>query len=490
MLFNSVTYLFVFLPLVCVLYWRLPARPRLWLVLLASLVFYGFWRFDFVPLVLLSAMLDYYIALAIGRSQDETLRRRLMLVSMLANLAILGFFKYLIFFTGSAYSLARMIGYEPGPVELKIILPLGISFYIFQTMSYTLDVYRREFPPKRDMLTYLCFVTFFGHMVAGPILRARVLIPQFEIRPAFEPAFVTEGIKRILAGLFLKVVLADTMAGYVDTGFARPPGELGPIDAWTLAFLFGFQIYFDFAGYSHIAIGSARLMGIHLPENFNFPYLSSSPREFWQRWHISLSAWIRDYLYLPLLGTFHSSRDQTLDPISGAGRRVSPWRRTYALFTTWIIMGLWHGANWTFALWGLYHATLVQGQRLLMASIRPGEGLHWRLAGFAVTLPLAMAGWVPFRCTSVGDALVMWTRMLDVSGFLRPSLSLPPNAYLTCVLLLAGMLIVWGWTRLAVPYLSRSVTAQATLGTAYFAVTAAFVIVFLQVKAQFIYFQF
>ena len=289
MLFNSTTYILLFLPIVTVLYWHLEARPRMWLIFIASLIFYGFWRLDFLPLVLFSAMLDYVLALWISRIDEPVARRRLMLISVFANLAILGFFKYLAFATDSVLSIARLLGFEPGFLELKIILPLGISFYIFQTLSYTIDVYRREIEPERDWLKYMCFVTFFGHMVAGPILRARVLLPQFAERPPFDGALVIEGVKRILAGLFLKVVLADTISPFVDAGFARSAAELGPLDAWTLAFLFGFQIYFDFAGYSHIAIGSAKLLGITLPENFAFPYLSTSPREFWKRWHISLS---------------------------------------------------------------------------------------------------------------------------------------------------------------------------------------------------------
>jgi D-alanyl-lipoteichoic acid acyltransferase DltB (MBOAT superfamily) len=496
MLFNSATYLLLFLPLVVVLYWHLPRRPRMWLILLSSLLFYGFWRFDFIPLVLFSAMLDYYLALWIDKADEPKARRRLMLISVAANLLILGFFKYLIFFVESGYSIARLLGYDPGVVGLKIILPLGISFYIFQTLSYTIDVYRREIPPERDVLKYLCFVTFFGHMVAGPILRARVLLPQFESRPAFQGAFVTEGLKRIIAGLLLKVVLADTVADFVDVGFARKPSDLSFFDAWTLTFLFGFQIYFDFAGYSHIAIGSALLLGITLPENFNFPYLSTSPREFWQRWHISLSTWIRDYLYLPLLGTFRSSRDDAWDPMSTTDTKASQWQRGYALFLTWIIMGLWHGANWTFALWGLYHAFLIQGQRLLANLPGAGPGstgsriMSWPILGFAVTLPLSMAGWVPFRCATLQDSLVMWSRMLDFTGLVRPSFGLAPNAYALAGVLLIGMLATWTWTTYAPRYVDSRRTAGMALATGYYAVAIAMVIVMLQVKAQFIYFQF
>lgn len=490
MLFNSSTYILLFLPIVTILYWVSPQRPRMWLILLSSILFYGFWRFDFVPLLLFSAALDYVLARMIDATDDPEKRRRLLVISIVVNLAILGFFKYLAFFTESAYSIARLVGYEPTPLDLKIILPLGISFYIFQTISYTFDVYRRDIPAERDLLKYMCFVTFFGHMVAGPILRARVLMPQFEVRPPFDLSMVTEGLSRILAGLLLKVVLADSIAGFVDEGFARPPSQLSIYDAWTLAFLFGFQIYFDFAGYSHIAIGSARLLGIQLPENFNFPYLSTSPREFWQRWHISLSTWIRDYLYLPLLGSFRSSRDDAWDTMSQTDIRASDARRAYALFLTWIIMGLWHGANWTFAIWGFYHAVLIQGQRFL--SYVPGKrtGVLWTFAGFVVTLTLSMAGWVPFRCQTVGDALTMWGRMIDITSLSQLKLSLAPNAYAVAAGLLLGMMVTWAWVTFAEPA-SRHWRSLRFVGeTGYNAAGIALVILFLQVRGQFIYFQF
>lgn len=489
MLFNTATYVMLFLPLVTLAYWQLPRRARLWLILIASLVFYGFWRIDFIPLVLFSAMLDYYLALLIARTEEPGKRRRVMLWSVAANLGILGFFKYLNFATQSVGSIAQWLGYQPGFVELNIILPLGISFYIFQTLSYTIDVYRREIEPERDWLKYLCFVTFFGHMVAGPILRARTLLPQFDTRPPFDHALILDGLKRILAGLFLKVVIADTIAGFVDTGFQRNPAELSGIDAWTLAFLFGFQIYFDFAGYSHIAIGSAKLLGITLPENFNFPYLATSPRDFWQRWHISLSTWIRDYLYLPIVGTFRSAKETAWDTVGTSDDQPSQARRAWALFLTWTIMGLWHGANWTFAIWGLYHATLIQAQRLIGA--RSSGGSSWRaIAGFGVTLPLMMAGWVPFRCRTVGDTFTMWGRMVDPSAYGRGMLGLQPNAYMVAAAVMAGMMLVWAWRTYAAPRVERYQWADGALATAYYTVTIAMVFICLQAKAQFIYFQF
>ena len=370
MLFNSLTYL-LFLIVVVAIYWQLPPRPRLWLVFAASCVFYGFWRLEFLPLLLFSAVMDYGLARWIDGTQNNRRRKRLLIVSIVANLSILFFFKYLIFFRDATYSVAALAGYHPGFVELKIILPLGISFYIFATISYVIDVYRREFPAERDLLLYACFVVYFPHLVAGPILRARSLIPQLRDRPRFELSMVTTGIARIVAGLFLKVVLADPIGQTVNDGFARAASSLTGTDSWTLAFLFGFQIYFDFAAYSSIAIGSALVMGIALPENFDWPYLAATPRSFWRRWHISLSTWIRDYVYLPMAGAYRRQGNDAIGANASAPQAGLPReQRTLPLFATWALMGLWHGANWTFVVWGVYHAAMVWLHRQFSAAGR------------------------------------------------------------------------------------------------------------------------
>ncbi len=486
MLFNSATYLILFLPVVCLLYWLLPYRPRIILILLSSAIFYGFWRVEFVPLMFFSALIDYYLALAISKSEDPVFRKRLLITSIVANLSILGFFKYLIFFRDSLWSVAEMVGYQPTYTELYIILPLGISFYIFQTISYTIDVYRKEFKPEKDILTYLSFVTFFPQLVAGPILRAHDLIPQLHKRPDFDFSHIRKGIEIILAGLFLKVVLADTIAGFVDEGFVRDLSILGGLDVWTLAFLFGFQIYFDFGGYSLIAIGSARLLGIKIPQNFNYPYLSHSPREFWQRWHISLSGWIRDYLYLPIVGAYRSRA--TEGHLIEKKKTSSPFRKTWGLFLTWGIMGLWHGANWTFVIWGLYHALLVLGYRLLVPRVYfPSGLLGWGLS-LAITLPLMMAAWIPFRAQSVADTFLLWRKMLDPSTYM--SLGLSPNSYIIAAAVLIAMFVRWFTSEIASSWFKDGGVVKLTALTSYYAVIIGMVFIFLQVKTQFIYFQF
>jgi D-alanyl-lipoteichoic acid acyltransferase DltB (MBOAT superfamily) len=327
-------------------------------------------------------------------------------------------------------------------------------------------------------------------MVAGPILRAKVLLPQFQTRTRFDPNAFSDGLTRIFGGLFLKVVLADSIAPYVDDGFSRNPAELSFFDSWTLAFLFGFQIYFDFAGYSHIAIGSAKLLGINLPENFNFPYFATSPRDFWQRWHISLSTWVRDYLYLPIMGTFRSARDDAWNTVSADDGWVSVKRRALALFSTWIIMGFWHGANWTFALWGFYHAALIQGQRMLAPIVPVARTRLLNIGGIAVTLPLTMAGWVPFRCGSIRDTLSMWTSMIDVRGASTSSLQLPINFYLVAAFLTITIFFAQFVSQLIGRWAGQFRSAILVLATILNAAAIALVVVFLESRTQFIYFQF
>lgn len=301
MIFNSLTF-FVFLGLVIPLYWVLPRQPRLWLILAAGIIFYGFWRFDFLALLFASITFDYFSGLIIAGATSQKKRRLFLFLSVAINLCVLGFFKYFYFLADSFAGLGGLLGVEMARPTWNIILPIGVSFYTFHAMSYIIDVYRGHIKPVRSYILFCDYVIFFPQLVAGPILRAGEMLWQLDTRPAFKSADIAQGLSRIAAGLFLKVVLADNIAVFVDQAYATDPTKLFPIDTLTLGFLFGFQIYFDFAGYSAIAIGVALLMGIRFPENFAFPYLSDSPRTFWRRWHISLSSWIRDYVYLPLAG--------------------------------------------------------------------------------------------------------------------------------------------------------------------------------------------
>jgi len=484
-IFNSVTFL-TFLALAVGFYWVLPRRPRLWMIFLASLTFYGFWRVEFLPVMLASTIVDYGAARAIHATDDERRRRIYLGLSLCVNLGLLFYFKYLIFFASNGTGLLRSIGFDVADPEWNIILPLGISFYTFQTISYTVDVYRRIIAPQRDFVLYACFVTFFPQLVAGPILRAREVIDQLSVRPRFSLTDFTVGIRRILSGLFLKVVLADNIASLVDAGFRQPIDGLGALDVWTLAFLFGFQIYFDFSAYSHIALGSARLMGIHFPENFNFPYLATSPREFWKRWHISLSSWIRDYLYLPLMG--EAVRDDSRGGLAVAVDDQRERRRTRALFLTWALIGLWHGANWTFVMWGVYHAMLVFAHRVISPRLPDLPVRANAIGGWILTVPVAMLGWIPFRAQSVEDSLRMFARVLDPTEYF--SLGLRENNYLIAAIVLLATLLTSLVRSVAIPRLARAPFAWGVAQAAGYAVMIALIFVFLRPINQFIYFQF
>lgn len=487
MTFNSVTFC-LFLFIVVTTYWCLPwQRARMWFLFLSSLVFYGFWRIEFLPLMLFSTFVDYFAALRIQATDSKAARRFWLIGAVTINLGLLFFFKYLLFFTNSAISLGQLIGVEADRVTWNIILPLGISFYTFHSISYTIDVYRGFINAERDYLRFGCYVVFFSQLVAGPILRAIEVIPQLcaRQRPRLE-GFVA-GIQRIVFGLFLKVVLADNIALLVDDGFAQSVSTLSALDVWTLAFMFGFQIYFDFSAYSHIAIGSARLLGIRFPENFNFPYLATSPRDFWRRWHISLSSWIRDYLYLPLAGKLVQDRST-----GGLGASITQDRShpkdAGALFLTWTIMGLWHGANWTFMVWGLYHAICIYCYRLATARPLPIGARARNLIGWLVTLPLMMLSWIPFRAPDVNTAFSMGIKLLSLSQY--HWLGMRENTYLIAFVLLLGIVGTrFVQTRIAAA-IARLPVLDTIARTSVMAVSIAFVFIFLRPIKQFIYFQF
>ena len=485
MIFNSLTFL-IYLAIMLTLYWTLPRRPRLWVIFLGSLLFYAFWRVEYVFLMMIPTVVDYVAGRAIYATEDPKRRKLFLVLSVGSNLAILFYFKYLLFFADAGVGLLQFLGFDVEPPRWSIILPLGISFYTFETISYTVDVYRRFIRPERDFVVYGCFVTFFPQLVAGPILRAAEKIPKLSQRAPFRLSDFAIGLRRVVAGLFLKVVLADNLAPFVDAGFAQSPETLTALDVWTLAFLFGFQIYFDFSGYSHIALGCARMMGITFPENFDFPYLSPSPREFWRRWHISLSSWIRDYLYLPLMGA--RVRDESVGGLATASDQTTEGRRTYALFATWAIMGLWHGANWTFVLWGVYHACLVYGHRMLAPRFSWVPGRLQAPLGWVVTLSLAMLGWIPFRADSLEATLAMWSKLLVPSQYL--AIGMRENTHLMAASALLAVVAAWAGREYAIPALRRLPLLWPVVETAGWALAIALVFVFLRPINQFIYFQF
>ena len=482
MIFNSVTF-FVYLVIALALYYALPGKLRLAMLFGASIVFYGFWRWDYVWLMMYSIVLDFICALLIENATTRGRKRFWLGCSLVGNLGVLFYFKYLLLCVTTFEYVVSVAGLQFTIPHPDIILPLGISFYTFHGMSYSFDVYRGFIKAERDFLLFGTYVTFFPQLVAGPILRAREVMPYLVERPPFALENLIVGGKRIINGLFLKVVVADNLAEFVDMGFAIEPRYLSAIDVWTLAFLFGFQIYFDFSGYSQIALGAAKMMGIVFPENFNFPYFSTSPREFWKRWHISLSSWIRDYLYLPLCGV--QVRDESVGGLSEAtDKKVA----TRALFLTWSIMGMWHGANWTFLYWGVFHATWIYVYRMVLP---PLKSLPMRLriyGGWVVTLLLAMASWIPFRSETLSGAFAMHSKLLNPWEYL--SLGMRENTYIVAAMTMLAMCIVYIWHEVVSSKLRKLKFPNLLFDAASWGLQLALVFVFLRPVKQFIYFQF
>jgi alginate O-acetyltransferase complex protein AlgI len=471
-LFNTVSYV-LFLVAALAIFWALPSHARKYFLLAASVIFYSLWRVEFLLIIFIATLIDFIVAIRLEHTDSPIRRRLLLMTSLSVNLGFLIYFKYLLFAAENVSALAAVFGFQLHLSKWQVILPLGISFYTFEAISYVVDVYRGHYPAHRNYLTYAAFILFFPKLIAGPIMRAREIIPQLEAQPRIDDDAVWFGLRRITLGLFLKICLADNISDLVSVGFQVRPALLSALDVWTLAFLFGFQIYFDFAAYSSIAIGSARLFGIVVPENFDFPYIASSPREFWRRWHISLSTWIRDYLYIPLQG-------------ERAERTAA--RSGIALFCTWFVMGLWHGANWTFVLWGLMHAAYIVAYRLSRRVFATVPDKVSQIVGWLFTLPAVMVAWVPFRAASVSDALTMLRAVLSPRAYL--SLNLRENTYVITALLMLAFIATYtvstslAWTRERYPraWLAGVFVASAIL--------VPLVIAFLRPVNQFIYFQF
>jgi len=402
LLFNSLEFGVFFLAVLLV-YYRLSHRGQNLFLLLASYLFYGWWDWRFLGLIALSTVVDYACSLAMTHPRTRRWAGRWLTVSVVFNLGILAVFKYFDFFASSLRDMAGTVGLELSPVMLSIILPVGISFYTFQTMSYTIDVYRGQLKPTRRFLDFALFVSFFPQLVAGPIERATHLLPQITGPRPFELERFYRGGFLILWGLFKKVVIADNLAPVVDAAYADPSS----LDAWTALFAvycFAWQIYCDFSGYTDIARGTAAMLGIDLRLNFNLPYFATNPSDFWKRWHISLSSWLRDYLYIPL-----------------GGNRLGSFKTYRNLMLTMVLGGLWHGAGWPFVVWGLFHGTLLCGHKALGATT-VGRQLA-RLPGvvkMVLFFHLVCVSWLLFRADSMaqvwsmGAALTRWPEQIDV----------------------------------------------------------------------------
>ncbi len=434
--------------------------------------------------MLFSAFLDYFLANKISASKNKKINKLYLLISLSINLGLLLFFKYTYFFVDNFNFLASWVNISSISLPFKIILPLGISFYTFQTISYTIDVYRGINRPVNNIISYLIYVTFWPQLIAGPILRVSEVLPQLEQKPKLQILNLKNGIERILFGLLKKVILADGISPLVDNVFAFAPESLSSWDILVGSFLFGFQIYFDFSGYSDIAIGSARLLGIKFPENFNWPYLAKSPKSFWKRWHISLSSWIRDYLYLPMAGV--SYKNGSKGGIEVAKNKSSS-RFLYSLFFTWLIMGFWHGAKWTFVIWGIYHAIIIFFHRKF--KIFKLIEVKYSFISWCFFFPLFMVGWLPFRSNSVSDLLVYLNTLLDISSYNFYLKKIPALNYYLVVALILSMVITYG-----IKYLLEKLNINqyylSLIKIIPMSVIVYLLITYLRPVSQFIYFQF
>jgi len=400
MIFTTLTFA-VFLIIVFAAYWILPRQSwRNGLIVIASYVFYGWWDWRFCGLMLATSLLDFALGLAMGAAKRTPTRRLLLVFSLLSNLGCLGFFKYFNFFAENFALAAGRFGWHPHWTTLNIVLPVGISFYTFQTLSYTIDVYRGALPATRRLIDYLAYVSFFPQLVAGPIERATHLLPQFFVQRRFDPVAARAGMRQMLWGCFKKMVIADNLARFVDPIYADPAQAGGPLLALATVG-FAYQIYCDFSGYSDIAVGCAKLFDFQIMRNFAYPYFSQSVTEFWRRWHISLATWFRDYLYIPL-----------------GGSRVSKPRAAFNVMATFILSGFWHGAAWNFIIWGAINGAASLPRILWPPTLRrhpsdtPGGERNIpslaTLARMLITFIIICAAWVFFRAHTFHDAVTVF----------------------------------------------------------------------------------
>ena len=468
MIFTSLQFA-VFFVVVYAAYRLLPHRPQNWLLLGASYYFYAAWDWRFLSLLIGSTLVDYAVAHAIDRSPTPTRRRRLLWLSLAFNFGMLGSFKYFDFFATSFAAAAAAVGWRVDVVTLDVILPIGISFYTFMTVSYVIDVYRRDIRPTSSLLDFAVFVAYFPHLVAGPILRAGLLLPQIAAPRRISRRQITDGLWLMAWGLFQKVFVADNLAGLVAPVYAAGASPAGA-EVWLATVAFAVQIYGDFAGYSNLARGMSKLMGIELNVNFLFPYFVTSPQQFWRHWHISLSTWLRDYLYIPL-----------------GGNRGSAAATRRNLMVTMVLGGLWHGAAWTFVLWGAYQGLVLGVGRTLESIGRPLAHPWQRVVAGLLMFQVTCFGWLIFRAQSVGQIrdltaslLVPWRLSAQAVETL-----LVPMAWIIAPLLLVHAYQAWHRDELAIAALPWPV--RYALGGAI----AYLVLIFGNFEgAEFIYFQF
>ena len=478
MLFNSISFA-VFLPVVFILYWfvfKRSFKAQNVLLLIASYFFYGCWNWHFLFLLAFSTFLDFYTGLKIYNSEDSRHRKIWLTISVVINLGFLGVFKYYNFFIESFADMIRMAGFQAHYPTLNVILPVGISFYTFHGLSYVFDIYNRKIVPTKNWVQYSLFVSFFPLLVAGPIERATHLLPQVEKPRFFDYSKAVDGLRQILWGLFKKIVIADSCAQYANIIFNNS-GEYSGSTLFMGALFFTFQIYGDFSGYSDIALGTARLFGFELLKNFNFPYFSRDIAEFWRRWHISLSTWFKDYLYIPL-----------------GGSKGGNWMRIRNTFIIFIVSGFWHGANWTFIVWGALNALFImpsivfKSNRNNMEIVAKGrifpslnDILH-----IGITFLLTVFAWIFFRSENLAHAFSYIGGIFNRSFLSVPQVK-PPDVV---ILVLVFMIIEWFGRENNYAIEKFAFRKPAILRWSFYIILIVFIFLYSGKEQEFIYFQF
>lgn len=420
MLFNSFSFA-IFLPIVFIIYWIIPKKFQWIVLLISSYYFYMSWNVKYVFLILFTTIVSYMTAILVEKEKKALQRKIYVIVALIVSLGILVFFKYFNFISTSMADILGVFSIQYSPFLVNVLLPVGISFYTFQTLSYVIDVYRGEVAAEHHFGKYAAFISFFPQLVAGPIERTRNLLPQIKRENFFDYEQATYGMKLMAWGFLKKIVIADTLAVYVDRIYNNIYAYHGMVLVMATLF-FTIQIYCDFSGYSDIAVGCSKLFGIELMENFKSPYFSASVKEFWSRWHISLSSWFRDYVYIPM-----------------GGNRVSKWKNRFNLIVTFLVSGLWHGANWTYVMWGGIHGVAQVLEKSIMHKGNKNNSYLKPLRILGVFLFAAFA-WIFFRAQSISEAL--YVIRYACSGIMNPisylsegyhNLEITKNAFLTCI---------------------------------------------------------
>ncbi|MBQ8164238.1 MAG: MBOAT family protein [Clostridia bacterium] len=476
MLFNSVSF-GIFLPIVFVIYWAIPHKYRWFLLLVSSYFFYMCWGAKYIVLILLTTVVSYLAGILLEKEYNHKKKKMILTGTMIVCLGTLFVFKYLNFTCSSIVKLLNFISLDIHPFTLEIVLPVGISFYTFQTMSYVIDVYRGEIKAEHHFGIYAAFISYFPQLVAGPIERTRNLLPQIHSEKFFDYKQATYGMKLMAWGFFKKLVIADVIAVYVDSVFGALPKHRG-CDLLIAIFFFTIQIYCDFSGYSDIAIGTAKLMGIELMTNFKSPYFSTSIREFWSRWHISLSTWFKDYVYIPL-----------------GGNRCSKIRNYFNLMVTFLVSGLWHGASWNFLIWGGIHGIAqVAEKHFNKTSVRLHQNTVMRIFSMVSVFLFCNFAWIFFRAETFSNAIYvithMFTDVFETAILLKSSLGLTLSKLLTifgCITLLG----IYDYFSLKFDVIER-ISQKSILIRYFFYFGIVFIILTFRAssEAEFVYFQF